>query len=52
MGLTCGTYRDKRNAYRILGGKNQSKGPQGRPKRRWEDNIIPYPANVENMVSL
>jgi hypothetical protein len=29
---------EKRNAYRILGGKSKDKG-QGRPRRGWEDNI-------------
>jgi hypothetical protein len=28
-----------RNAYRILVGKPELKRPQGRPRRRWEDNI-------------
>jgi hypothetical protein len=30
---------DKRNAYRILVGKPEGKRPQGRSRRRWEDNI-------------
>jgi hypothetical protein len=30
---------EKRNAYRILVGKPEEKGPLGRPKRRWENNI-------------
>jgi hypothetical protein len=29
----------KRNAYRILVGKPEGKGPLGRPRRRWEYNI-------------
>jgi hypothetical protein len=29
----------KKNAYRILVGKPEGKRPQGRPRRRWEDNI-------------
>jgi hypothetical protein len=29
-----------KNAYNILVGKLQDKGPVGRPKRRREDNII------------
>jgi hypothetical protein len=29
----------KRNAYRILVGKPERKGPLSRPKRRWEYNI-------------
>jgi hypothetical protein len=31
---------EKRNAYRILLGKPEAKGPLGRPRRRWENNII------------
>jgi hypothetical protein len=30
---------EKRNAYRILVGKQEGKIPLGRPRRRWEDNI-------------
>jgi hypothetical protein len=30
----------KRNAYRILVGKLEGKRPLGRPRRRWEDNVI------------
>jgi hypothetical protein len=29
----------KRNACRILGGNPEGKGPLGRPRRRWVDNI-------------
>jgi hypothetical protein len=29
----------KRNAYRILVGKPEGKGPLGKPRRRWVDNI-------------
>ena len=28
-----------RSAFKILTGKPTGKGPLGRPKRRWEDNI-------------
>jgi hypothetical protein len=28
-----------RNVYKILVGKSEVKGPLGRPRRRWEDNI-------------
>jgi hypothetical protein len=31
---------EKRNAYRILMGKPESKRPLGRPRRRWVDNIV------------
>jgi hypothetical protein len=30
---------EKRNAYRKLVGKAEGKGPLGRPRRRWMDNI-------------
>jgi hypothetical protein len=30
---------EKRNAYRILVGKQEVKRPLGRPRCRWEDNI-------------
>jgi hypothetical protein len=30
---------EKRNAYRIFVGKPEGKGPLGRPRRRWVDNI-------------
>jgi hypothetical protein len=30
---------EKRNAYRFLVGKPEGKGPLGRPRRRWVDNI-------------
>ena len=29
-----------RNAYRVLVGKAERKRPLGRPRRRWEDNIM------------
>ena len=29
-----------RNAYRVLVGKPEGKRPLGRPRRRWEDNVI------------
>jgi hypothetical protein len=30
---------EKRNAYRLLVGKPEGKGPLRRPRRRWVDNI-------------
>jgi hypothetical protein len=30
---------EKRNVYRLLVGKPEGKRPQGRPRRRWMDNI-------------
>ena len=36
---------------RVLLGKPEGKRPLGRPRCRWEDNINPYPVNVDNMAS-
>jgi hypothetical protein len=33
------TIVEKRNAYTILVGKPEGKGPLGRPRRMWVDNI-------------
>jgi len=30
---------DGRGVHRVLVGKSEGKGPMGRPRRRWEDNI-------------
>jgi hypothetical protein len=30
---------EKRNVYRLLAGKPEGKGPLGRPRRGWIDNI-------------
>jgi hypothetical protein len=30
---------ERRGVYRVSEGKPEGKGPQGRPRRRWEDNI-------------
>jgi hypothetical protein len=30
---------ENRGAYRILVGRPEGRGPLGRPRRRWEDNI-------------
>jgi hypothetical protein len=40
MGGPCGTYGEKRNAYRVLVGKHQGRTPTGRPRRRMKDNKI------------
>jgi hypothetical protein len=32
----------KRNAYRIAAGKPEGKRKLGRPKRRWENNIVKF----------
>jgi hypothetical protein len=39
MGRTCGTYGERRGAYRALVGKPEGRRPLGRSRRRWEDNI-------------
>jgi len=31
---------EKRGIYRVLVGKPEGKRPLGRPRRRWEDNIM------------
>jgi hypothetical protein len=31
--------REKRNAYRLLVGKQEGRSPLGRPRHRWLDNI-------------
>jgi len=30
---------ERRGAYSILAGRRERRGPLGRPRRRWEDNI-------------
>jgi hypothetical protein len=39
MGGACGTYGEKRNAYRGLVVKLERKRPFGRAGRRWKGNI-------------
>jgi hypothetical protein len=39
MGGACGTNGKKRNAYRLLVGRQEGKSPLGRPRSRWMDNI-------------
>jgi hypothetical protein len=39
MGRVCSTNGQKKNAYGTLVGKAEGKRPQGRPMRRWVDNI-------------
>jgi hypothetical protein len=39
MGRACSTNGGEEEAYRILEGKPEGKGPFGRPRRRWMDNI-------------
>jgi hypothetical protein len=39
MGTACSVHGENRSAYGILVGNPGGKGPLGRPRRRWEDNI-------------
>jgi hypothetical protein len=39
MRRACSTNGDKINLFRILVGKLEGKGPPGRPRRRWVDNV-------------
>jgi hypothetical protein len=39
MGRACSTNGEKRNAYRILVGKQEGNRPLGRPRSRWVENI-------------
>jgi len=39
MGGACSAYGGMRGVYRVLVRKPERKGPHGRPRRRWEDNI-------------
>jgi hypothetical protein len=34
------TYGEGRGVYRVLVGKSEGKRPLGRPRRRWEDNVM------------
>jgi hypothetical protein len=39
VGWTCGTNGEKRIVYRLFVRKPKEKGPLGRPRCRWIDNI-------------
>jgi len=39
MGTACSAYGERRGIYRVLLGKPEGKGPFGRPRSRWDDNI-------------
>ena len=39
MGRACGTYGDKRGAYRVLVTRPEGKRQLSRSRCRWEDNI-------------
>jgi hypothetical protein len=38
MGGTCSVHEEMSNAYKIVVVMPEVKRPQGRPRRRWEDN--------------
>jgi hypothetical protein len=39
MGKACSTNEEKRNSCRILVENPEGKGPLGRPRHKWVDNI-------------
>jgi hypothetical protein len=39
MGGACSTNGRKRNAYKILVGEPEGRGPLRRPRRMWNDKI-------------
>jgi hypothetical protein len=39
MGGACGTYGDRKGAYKVLVGEPEGMSLLGIPRRRWEDNI-------------
>ena len=39
MGGECSTYGGEDRCIRVLVGKPEGKGPLGRPRRKWDDNI-------------
>jgi hypothetical protein len=47
MDGACGTDGRDENAHRILVAKPKEKGPVGRPRRRWENNIKMYLKDIE-----
>jgi hypothetical protein len=40
MGRACSTHGENKNTYKIVVGKPERKRPLGRPRRRWEHNIV------------
>jgi len=46
MGGYVARMRKRRGIHRVLVGKPEGKGPLGRPRRRWEDNIKMDPQEV------
>jgi hypothetical protein len=39
MGVSCSTYDERRDVYRVWVGKPEGKSPLGKPRHRWEVNI-------------
>jgi len=39
MGGECSTYGDRRGVYSVLVGISEGKGPIGKPRHRWNDQI-------------
>jgi hypothetical protein len=56
MGGHVARMGEKRNTYRLLVGKPERKRPEGRPIRRWIDNIkmdlLDIGLNVEDWIGL
>jgi hypothetical protein len=50
MGGACSRYGGEERSILGLGGETSGKISLGRPMNRWDDNINPYPANVEYRV--
>jgi hypothetical protein len=46
VGGACGMNGGERNAYRLLMGKPEGRGPLERPRHRWTDNIKLGPAEI------
>jgi hypothetical protein len=42
IGRACSMHGDKGTVYRVLMEKPEGKGPLGRARLRWEDNIKMY----------
>ena len=40
MGRACSTYAENSKAYRVSVGKPEGKRTLGRPKSRWEENVM------------
>jgi len=48
MDGASGSYEEKRNAYKVLVGRTEGKGPLGIPRCRWECNIKPNPEGISS----